>query len=147
MALAGLGRLEWYTEAKNIGAAETYFEQNLEISEAIGDIIAQVKMHSLLGACALEKGALPQALAHYQRSWELAGDPIDRCFAAIGLLHCYQRQNRPDQVEDMAQRLLGLLDREKIPADCRDQLQAALETCPVESRGTALRRLGELAQH
>ena len=58
MAVAGLGRLEWYAEPKNVAAAEKHFQRNLEISEAIGDIIAQVKMHSLLGACALEKGDL-----------------------------------------------------------------------------------------
>ena len=55
MAVAGLGRLEWYAEPKNVAAAEKHFQRNLEISEAIGDIIAQVKMHSLLGACAWKK--------------------------------------------------------------------------------------------
>jgi tetratricopeptide (TPR) repeat protein len=147
MAVAGLGRLEWYTEPKNVATAEKYFQRNLEISEAIGDIIAQVKMRSLLGACALEKDDLEQALTHYQRSWELAGDPIDRCFAAVGLLRCYQRQNRPDQFESMAQQLLGLLEREKIPFDCESQLQAVLKTCPVKSRGEAVRKLWDLTQH
>jgi tetratricopeptide (TPR) repeat protein len=146
MAVAGLGRLEWYAEAKNVATAEKHFERNLEISEAIGDIIAQVKMHSLLGACALENGDSDQALTHYQRSWELAGDSIDRCFAAVGLLRCYQLQNRPDQFEDMAQQLLGLLEREKIPSDCESQLQAVLKTCPVKSRGEAVRKLWDLAQ-
>ncbi len=141
MAVAGLGRLEWYAERKNVVAAEKHFEQNLEISEAIGDIIAQVKMHSLLGACALEKDDLVRALAHYERSWRLAGDPIDRCFAAVGLLRCYQRQNRPDQFEGMAQQLLGLLEREKVPFDCESQLQAALKTCPEEFRSEAVREL------
>ena len=147
MAVAGLGRLEWYTEAKNVAAAKKHFEQNLEISEAIGDIIAQVKMHSLLGACALETGDLARALTHYQRSWELAGDPIDRSFAAVGLLWCHQRQNHPDQFEGMAQQLLGLLEREKIPLDCKSQLQAVLKTSPLESRGETGRRLWDLAQH
>jgi tetratricopeptide (TPR) repeat protein len=147
MAVAGLGRLEWYNEPKNVAAAEKHFQQNLEISEAIDDIIAQVKMHSLLGACALEKGDLEQALTHYQRSWELAGDPIDRCFAAVGLLRCYQLQNRPDQFEGMAQQLLGLLQGEKIPIDCESQLQAVLKSCPVKSRGEAVRKLWDMTQH
>ncbi len=144
MAVAGLGRLEWYAEPKNAAVAQKHFERNLEISEAIGDVIAQAKMHSLLGACALEKGDLQQALSHYRRSWELAGDPIDRCFAAVGLLHGYQRQNRPEAFEDMAQQLLGLLQDGKIPLDCEGQLRAVLETCPVESRGKAARRLWDL---
>jgi hypothetical protein len=104
-------------------------------------------MHSLLGACALENGDSEQALTHYQRSWELAGDPIDRCFAAVGLLRCYQLQNRHDQFEGMAQQLLGLLDREKIPIDCESQLQAVLKTCPVKSRGEAVSKLWDLTQH
>ena len=83
------------------------FAQNLEISEAIGDIIAQVKMHSLLGACALENGDLEQALAHYQRSWELAGDPIDQCFAAIGLLRCHQRTKSPRSIRGGGATTLG----------------------------------------
>jgi len=134
MAVAGLGRLEWYAEPKDVAAAEKHFERNLEISAAIGDIIAQVKMHSLLGACALERGDLEQALMHYQRSSDMAGDPIDRCFAAVGLLACYQRQNRPDQFAVVAQQLLELLDHEKIPPDCESQLQAVLKTCPEEFR-------------
>ena len=104
-------------------------------------------MHSLLGACALENRDHEQALTHYQRSWELAGDPIDRCFAAVGLLRCYQLQNRPDRFESTAQHLLGLLDREKIPYDCESQLQAVLKTCPVKSMGEAARKLWDLTQH
>ncbi len=146
MAIAGLGRLEWYAEPKNVAAAKKRFEQNLEISEAIGDIIAQVKMHSLLGACALETGDLEAALTHYQRSWELAGDPIDRCFAAAGLLCCHLRQNRPDEFEGVAQQLLGLFDREKIPFDCAIQLQAVLKACPLESRSETVKKLWDLAQ-
>ena len=142
-AVAGLGRLEWYAEPKNVAAAEKHFAKNLEISEAIGDIIAQVKMHSLLGACALEKDDLEQALRHYQRSWELGGEPIDRCFAAAGLLRCYQRQNRPEPFDGIAQQFLDLLDRENIPIDCEGQLQAVVKTCPVESRDEAVRKLWE----
>ncbi len=145
MAIAGLGRLEWFGEPKNVAAAENYFQRSLEISEAIGDVSPQVKMHSLLGACALEKAQkcdLEQALAHYQQSWELAGELIDRCFAAIGLLRCYQGQDRPDQFDAIAQQLLDLLHGERIPADCESQLQAVLEACPAESRGEAVRKLG-----
>ena len=146
MALAGLGRLQWYPEVKNVAAAENYFGRSLEISEAIGDIIGQVKMHSLLGACALEKDDLPRALAHYERSWELAGDTIDRCFAAIGLLRCYQRQKCPDRFEDIAQQLLGLLQSEKIPVDCEAPLRAVLEGCSPESKSEAIGKLRELVQ-
>ncbi len=147
MAVAGLGRLEWYAEAKDVAAAEKHFARNLEISEAIGDITAQVKMHSLLGACGLEKGDTEGALSHYQRSWQLAADRIDRCFAAVGLLRCCQRQNRLDQFEGIAQQLLGLLEGEPVPPDCESQLQAVLNLCPAESRSKTARRLWDLVQH
>jgi tetratricopeptide (TPR) repeat protein len=147
MAVAGLGRLAWYGEPRNVARAEEYFTRNLEISEAIGDIMAQVKMHSLLGACALEKGDLDRALTHYRRSWDLAGDPGERYFAAVGLLWCYQRQDRPDRFEGMAQEILDLLNREKIPAECESQLQAVLKICCVESRGEAVKTLWGLTQH
>ena len=110
-----IGPAAWYHEPKNTAEAGTHFRQNLEISEAIGDITAQVKMHSLLGACALEKCAAEQALAHYQRSLELAGDLIDRCFAAAGLLRCHQQLKRREQFEDTAQRLLDWVGPERNP--------------------------------
>jgi tetratricopeptide (TPR) repeat protein/uncharacterized protein (DUF1778 family) len=141
MAMAGLGRLQWYREPRNAVEAEPFFRQNLEISEAIGDLTAQVKMHSLLGACALEKAAVEQGLAHYQRSLELAGDPIDRCYAAAGLLNCYQRQQRFDQFEPMARHILDWVGGDKIPPDCSGQLSAVLAKCPGEHYGEAVRQL------
>jgi tetratricopeptide (TPR) repeat protein len=144
VAAAGLGRLQWYVEPKNVAAAQKQFERNLEISEAIGDVTAQVKMHSLLGACSLENGDIPSALAHYQRSWELAGDPIDRCFAAVGLLWCYQRHSQAGEFESTAQRLLDVLDGREVPSDCKDQLRAVLKACPASFLGTAARNLANL---
>jgi tetratricopeptide (TPR) repeat protein len=146
MAVAGLGRLEWYAEPKNVAAAEQYFRRSLEISEAIGDVMAQVKMHSLLGACALEKAALEPALAHYQRSWELAGDASDGCFAAAGLLCCYQRPDRLDQFQRVAQELLDRLQGAKVRFDCAGPLRAVLDACPAESRSQSVRKLRELAE-
>ena len=144
MALGGLGRLEWFGAPRNLAAAERYFHESLDMAEAINDVVAQVKMHSLLGACALEKGDLQAALAHYQRSSELAGDPIDRCFAALGLLQCFQRQNCPDQFEAAAQQLLNVLPGGKVPPDCQGPLQAVLEACPAESRGEAASKLARI---
>jgi tetratricopeptide (TPR) repeat protein len=147
MATAGLGRLQWYHEPKNAAEAEQRFRQNLEISEAIGDITAQVKMHSLLGACALEKSAVEQALSHYQRSLELADDLIDRCYAAVGLLQCHQRQQHLEQFEATAQSLLGWIGRDAIPPDCRNPLLAVLTTCAGEHSSAAIRQLLALVRH
>jgi hypothetical protein len=141
MAVAGLGRLQWYHEPKNAAEAERRFRQNLEISEAIGDITAQAKMHSLLGACALEKSSVDEALTHYERSLELAGDLNDRCFAAAGLLRCYQRQQRIDRFEATARRLSEWFGNDKIPLDCKNQLLAVLTPCRGERGSEAVRQL------
>ena len=112
ITLAGLGRLEWFNEPKDIPSAEKHFQRDLEISEAIGDVVGQVKMHSFLGGCALEKDDLEQAVAHYGRSLELADAPIDQYFASVGLMRCYQRQGGSEPLEATAKRLLELVERE-----------------------------------
>jgi hypothetical protein len=66
---------------------------------------------------------------------------------AAALLRCYQRQNRPDQFEGMAQTLLGLWQRETIPEDGQAQLQAVRETRPPESSSEAVRKLRDLTRH
>jgi tetratricopeptide (TPR) repeat protein len=147
MAVAGLGRLEWYAQPKNVAAAEQHFARNLELSEAIGDVIAQVKMHSLLGACALEKGDIEPAATHYRRSWELAGDPLDRVFACVGLLRCYQRQSRGEPFQAMLHELCELLRRVTLPAECANPLRAVLESCPAESRSKEVEQLLDLVGH
>ena len=147
MTLAGLGRLEWFNEPKDIASAEKHFQRDLEISEAIGDVVGQVKMHSFLGGCALEKNDLEQAVAHYRRSLELADAPIDQYFASVGLLRCYQRQSRPDPFEATVKRLLELVEREGLSFDGEDQLRAVLETVPAASRSDAVKRLWNAIQH
>ena len=141
MALAGLGRLEWYNEPRDIPSAEKHFQRDLEISEAIGDVVGQVKMHSFLGGCALEKNDLEHAIAHYRQSLELANAPIDQYFAHVGLLRCYQRQNLPDPFEDTAKRLLDLVEREGLSFDDEDQLRSVLEAIPAASRSDAVQAL------
>ena len=154
MAVAGLGRLELYGEPRDIGAARSHFQRALELYEAIGNVVGQVKMHSLLGACALETGDLPQALICYQRSWEMAADPIDSYYAAAGLLQCHRRQNQAERFANVVDSLLTLLRRQQdstggageIPAECKQQLQAALTPCSGENGSESICRLLALVQ-
>jgi tetratricopeptide (TPR) repeat protein len=146
MAVAGLGRLDWFHEPKDVSSAEKHFQKDLEISEAIGDVVGQVKMHSFLGGCALERKDADQAAIHYRRSQELADNPIDRYFAGVGLLRCCQQQGRRDQFEAAAVQILDLVERERVPLDPDDGLQATLEACPTALRSNAVRRLLALLQ-
>jgi hypothetical protein len=143
MAMGGLGRLEWYSEPKDIPSAEKHFRGDLEIAEAIGDVVAQTKMHSLLGACAWERNEVEQSATHYQRSWELAADPIDRCYASVGLLRCYQRQGQDEQFGATARQLLDLLERGqvKLPPDCGTELRDVLRSYEGTSASDAARKL------
>jgi hypothetical protein len=101
-------------------------------------------MHSLLGACALEKGDLEPAATHYRRSWELAGDHLARVFACVGLLRCYQRQSRGEPFQAMLHELCDLLRQVTLPAECVDALRAVLESCPAESRSKEVEHLLDL---
>jgi tetratricopeptide (TPR) repeat protein len=134
VAVAGLGRLELYNEPTDIAGAEARFLRNLEISEAIGDLVGQVKMHSLLGACAWETGRTSEAEEHYRKSLDLAADQVDECFAAVGLMRCCLKQDRRDQFEVTAKRLLDLARRVPMPPECEAQLQSALEAIPPQSQ-------------
>jgi hypothetical protein len=150
MALGGLGRLEWFGTPRNPPDAEQYFCKSLDMAEAIDDVVAQVKMLSLLGECALERGDVKQAAEHYENSWKKAGDPEDRCFAGIGLLRCCQKTSDRDRFQSVAKQLLELLqeDREnrekKIPDDCRNPLRAVLQACSAESGSDTVRSLLDL---
>ena len=143
VAMGGLGRLQWYGEPKDVPGAVKHFRGDLEISEAIGDVVAQAKMHSLLGACAWETNDVEQAATHYQRSWELAADPLDRCYASVGLLRCYQRQGRDEQFEATAKQLLDLLEgrNEKLPPDCETPLRKVLQGCDGPTASDTVRKL------
>ncbi len=132
-ALGGLGRLDWFGAPRDLPAAERYFHESLDMAEAINDTIAQVKMHSLLGACAMERGDHQPALAHYLRSWELARDPIDRCFAAIGLLQYYRRQNCPEPFEATARSTLGRLAGRQHPSGLPEPLEGGARSLPPGS--------------
>ncbi|MEI8371824.1 MAG: AAA family ATPase [Planctomycetota bacterium] len=126
MTHGGLGRLAFYGQPPDLSAAQLHFERDLEISEALGDAVGQVKMHSFLAACELGQGELDGAIRHYRQSWSLAKAHTDRFFAGVGLLECYQRQRCEDGLGKTARELLGLAEREGIPSGCVEQLRSVL---------------------
>ena len=148
MALAGLGRLEWYART----------EERRRRREALpaepGNLRSDRRRHrpgqdaQLARGLRLEKDDLEQAVAHYQRSWELAGDPLDRCFAGRRLAALLPAAESPRSIRgDGATTLWACSSARRLPFDCESQLQAVLEACPVASRSEAVRRLWDLTQH
>ena len=147
MALAGLGRLEWYAEPKNVAAAEKHFQRNLEISEAIGDVIAQVKMHSLLGACALEKGDLEQAadsLSAVLAIGRRSDRPVlrRRWFAAV-----LPTAESPRSIRGHGATALGLARAREDPFRLREPIAGGAQDLPrgVQERGS--KKTWDLTQH
>lgn len=141
MALGGLGRLHWFAAPRDIDAAEPYFREALEISEQICDSGAQVKLHSFLGACALEKGQPEDALAHYSLSAKLRGDRVDQWFSGIGLMRCCAALGRIEQCDAEAAKLLDLLTDEGPPPDCKPLLRQALQAGSAGPSGPSMKRL------
>ncbi|MCG8586420.1 MAG: AAA family ATPase [Pirellulales bacterium] len=131
MTHGGLGRLAFYYEPQDLDQAVMHFAKDLEISEAIGDQQGQIQMHSLLGACALGRDNIPVATTHYQQSWDLAKHPINKTFAAAGLLACYGRAHEKQGFDAMTRELLSLTD-DGVPPVCQEELLKALTSCPHE---------------
>jgi hypothetical protein len=141
MALGGLGRLHWFAAPRDTAVAEGYFREALEVSEQICDSGAQVKLHSFLGGCSLEKGQIEDALAHYTVSAKLRGDTVDQWFSGIGLMRCYAALGQVDRCDAEAEKLLDLPTEGGLPSDCEPLLRHALQECPANSSGAAVKRL------
>jgi tetratricopeptide (TPR) repeat protein len=145
MTHGGLGRLAFFHEPKDIATAVRHFERDLEISEAIGDRVGQVQMHSLLGACALEEDDIERATDHYQRSWQLAKYPINQFFAGVGLISCHARRMQTDEFHKVVRRLLEIA-QDGVPQSCAEDLVAALASCPPDVLDARSQELREIAQ-
>jgi tetratricopeptide (TPR) repeat protein len=91
----GLGRLELFVPPVNPDLALEHFEKDLQLSEQIGDMLGQTKMHSLIGKCHLLKGDPEPARASYQRSLEMSELETDKVFSLLGLLEVFD--NGPDE--------------------------------------------------
>jgi tetratricopeptide (TPR) repeat protein len=141
MTHGGLGRLAYFYERKDIPAARYHFQKDLDISEAIGDLQGQIQMHSLLGGCALEENDVNSAVNHYQRSWELSPDAVSRFFAGAGLLNCYARHERVNQVRQIARELLDVAREQGIPHPCRDDVVDAINVCAERAVCTEIEQL------
>ena len=146
MAVAGLGRLEWFTEPKNVAAAEKHFERNLEISEAIGDVIAQVKMHSLLGACALEDRRTrpgPDSLSAVLGIGRRSGRPVlrRRWFAPL-----LPTSESPRSIRGHGATALGLAATHEAAFRLRESIAGGAQSLPRGGQGRGCKKtLGSCA--
>jgi hypothetical protein len=145
MAYMGLGRLKWFGKPRDITEAEKQFSKALEISASIGDVVCQVKSHSFLGACELERCKFDEALQHYCESDRLLGDHIDQCFSGIGLMRCYQGLGKTAEFDAAAQKFVDLVAKEGVPSDCEKVLQEVVGQCPTQGPSPAVKKLVELA--
>jgi tetratricopeptide (TPR) repeat protein len=145
MTHGALGRLALLVEPRDLRRAREHFEKDLEMSEAIGDRDGQVHMHSLLGACALEDGAMDLAREHYLASWRLSSDGVSRIFAGAGLLRTHAAQGDLAAVADVVTALTEALPRQaaSLPAEAAKALSVALGMLPDEARSEAVDRLSK----
>ena len=126
MSYGGLGRLELFVEPTNVAKAGEYLELDLEYSEQTGDIAGQTIMHSLIGYCQLLEDNVTEAQKRYERSLELASNPIARFHALHGLVRALARNPRNEELQGRALELGELMEKESLPENLRDILADTL---------------------
>lgn len=146
MTHGGLGRLAFYADPPDIAEARLHFEKDLELSKAIDDQQGQIQMHSLLGACALSEDDVPSALNHYEQSWQLAHNAINRFFAGAGLLSCFIRSENRERFGATVEELQLLAKDEGIPSMCVEEVAKSLGNCPEDWIGAAVADLKRMME-
>ena len=67
-ALGGLGRLSYNSNPPDYAEAARYFQEDLKISQEIGDVAGQSLCHSFLGRCERAAGQLTTAQWHFRQA-------------------------------------------------------------------------------
>ena len=105
----GLGRLFLFAEPPDYVSARHHFEENLRISEELGSVIGQTKMHSLLGAVDVGERKLVDAKERYGKAQELAAGQVDHIFALAGLTETCALLGQLDQADEHGSALADLI--------------------------------------
>lgn len=121
----GMGRLAFFAQPPDLEAARVHFEEDLRLSEQIGDRRGISKMHSLLGAVALKQGRGEDAERHYRRSIAENVDRIDVCLSLAGLLDRVRASGDAAAFATLAEEARGH-DFSDLPPFARDELARAL---------------------
>ncbi|HLO77989.1 MAG TPA: ATP-binding protein, partial [Magnetospirillum sp.] len=121
----GMGRLAFFGTPPDYAQARHHFEEDLRLSEQIGDLRGISKMESLLGACARAEGRLGEAEAHYRRSIAQDVDQLDVCLSFAGLLACHTAAGDGEAFDETAAEARSR-DFSGVPDFARTQLSVAL---------------------
>lgn len=105
----GLGRLFLFAEPPDYVSARHHFEENLRISQELGSLVGQTKMHSLLGAVDVRERKLVDAKARYGRALEMAAGQVDHIYALAGLTETCALLGQLDQADQHGSALANLI--------------------------------------
>lgn len=155
----GLGRLAYFAPEPDYDTAREHFSENLRLSENIGSLIGQTKMHSLLASCDIAEKKYADAQQHFAAAYGLAAEQVDQMFALAGLIESHSLL---DQISDAGEhlqllveivqaRLADLPEKERndnpvaaIPGICRDNITRALAGSTASQPDRSHRWLSEL---
>lgn len=162
MSHGGLGRLAFFAKEPDYATARAHFAENLRLSEQIGSLIGQTKMHSMLGACNLAEGVHDEAKRHYAAAAKLASEYVDKVFALIGLVQVNAGLQQIEGTEESGDALVALIqarlgelsaeDRKKnpvsaIPGISLPNLSKALEESRTQQSSRWHRYLSSLVDN
>ena len=148
MSHGGLGRLALFAEKPDYVMARHHFTENLRISEAVGSIIGQTKMNSLLGAVDVAENRLVDAKQRYTAALRLASEDVDKIYALSGLVNVRSKLGQESGAAEAGALLcelikdrVTLLDRETrekdpgsaIPRSCMPRIAQALSAAAEQT--------------
>ncbi len=142
-ALGGLGRLSLASDPADFAQAARYFQEDLQISQEIGDTAGQSLCHSFLGRCDRGLNQLPGALDHFRQAEKLALSPKDRLFAYAGMLDVSMEMDKPAEVESIGRKLLAEIDSQPLPEGCAAELVRVLSIHSAQLRDDWARLLAD----
>jgi len=129
----GLGRLSLFAEPPDYVAARHHFEENLRISESLGSLVGQTKMHSLLGAVDVGERKPADAKTRYGTALRLAAGTVDRLFALAGLTETCALLGQLDEADqhggDLAQEIVNRVEAPATDSSAADPKSAIPVSC------------------
>ena len=109
MSHGGLGRLAFFAKEPDYATAREHFSENLRLSENIGSIIGQTKMHSMLAGVDVAEQDFGGARQHYAAAYELAEEQVDRIFSLAGLIEVHSHLDQTEAADRHGELLLELI--------------------------------------
>lgn len=144
-AYGGLGRLylfaareqEQEERERMLNLAQEFFQEDIELCKDYGDIGGECQMHSHLGECSLLLECYDEAALSYERSLELAQNPISQGFALIGLMRSRDALGEAEAASETAEKICELALEHDLPPFLRPTLLEVLDLPTVHPEGIA----------